>query len=217
MKYFLDCEFIEDGKTIDLISIGLIKENGEEYYAINSDCDLSKASDWVKENVIYKLPPKNCMPTEVSPRLFSESKAWKTKEDIRFEVALFCGCSFDQTFLIRKSLLGLWDKFLLKLDLKKPEYNFYLKEYQEKPEFWAYYADYDWVVFCQLFGTMMDLPKGFPFYCKDIKQLCDNLGNPKLPEQGKGEHNALEDARWNKKAYEYLIDVEKYSHPSMDE
>jgi hypothetical protein len=41
-------------------------------------------------------------------------------------------------------------------------------------------------------------------YTRDIKQLCDDLGNPKLPEQGEGEHNALYDARWNKLAYEFL-------------
>ena len=75
----------------------------------------------------------------------------------------------------------------------------------DKPQFWGYYADYDWVVFCQIFGTMMDLPKGFPMYCRDIKQLCDENGNPKLPEQGKGEHNALADARWNALAYNFLI------------
>jgi hypothetical protein len=55
---------------------------------------------------------------------------------------------------------------------------------------------------------MMDLPKGFPMYCRDIKQLCDELGNPKLPEQGKGEHNALEDARWNRNAYLWLRDYQ---------
>jgi hypothetical protein len=53
------------------------------------------------------------------------------------------------------------------------------------------YADYDWVVLCQLFGAMVDLPKGWPMYCRDIKQWADELGNPQLPEQGKGEHHAL--------------------------
>jgi 3' exoribonuclease, RNase T-like len=77
---------------------------------------------------------------------------------------------------------------------------------EEKPEFWGYYADYDWVVFAQLFGAMIDLPKGWPMYCRDIKQLCDSLGNPKLPEQGKNEHNALADARWNQKAYNFLLE-----------
>lgn len=74
-----------------------------------------------------------------------------------------------------------------------------------KPEFYAYFADYDWVVFCQIFGTMMDLPAGFPMYCQDIKQMADWIGNPKLPEQEEGEHNALADARWNKIAYDFLI------------
>jgi len=44
---------------------------------------------------------------------------------------------------------------------------------------------------------------------RDLKQLCDEKGNPKLPEQGKGEHNALADACWNMKAYEFLERWEK--------
>ncbi len=42
-----------------------------------------------------------------------------------------------------------------------------------QPTFYAYYADYDWVVFCSLFGTMMQLPTGFPMYCRDLKQMVD--------------------------------------------
>lgn len=76
---------------------------------------------------------------------------------------------------------------------------------EEKPEFWGYYSAYDWVVFCQMFGTMMHLPKGWPMYCNDIKQLAKSLGNPKLLEQGKGEHDAFQDACWNKLAYNFLM------------
>lgn len=74
----------------------------------------------------------------------------------------------------------------------------------DKPEFWGYYADYDWVVFCWIFGAMIDLPRGWPMYCRDIKQLCDSLGNPELPKSKNMEHHALFDARWNKEAFEYL-------------
>ena len=42
------------------------------------------------------------------------------------------------------------------------------------PKFYAYFADYDWVVFCWLFGKMIDLPKRFPMYCIDLKQELDN-------------------------------------------
>ena len=72
-----------------------------------------------------------------------------------------------------------------------------------KPEFWGYFADYDWVAFCWLFGCMVDLPNGWPMYCRDLKQLADSLDKPRF-EGPKGEHNALEDARWNKAFYEYL-------------
>jgi hypothetical protein len=74
----------------------------------------------------------------------------------------------------------------------------------EKPEIWAYYADYDWVALCQLFGTMMDLPKGWPMFCRDVKQLAVSLGDPKLPEQRKGEHDALADALWCGLAWDFL-------------
>lgn len=74
----------------------------------------------------------------------------------------------------------------------------------DTPEFWGYYADYDWVVFCWLFGAMVDLPSGWPMYCRDIKQWADQLGCVQLPKQIANEHHALADARWNKSAFEYL-------------
>ena len=175
MKYFFDTEFIEDGKTIDLISIGIVAEDGREFYAENLEADLSKASKWVKDNVIVHL--------------------WSRQQD--------------------KSSANAWIRdggtggLLSHSEIRAEVLRFCLPEIFGKPEFWAYYADYDWVAFCQLFGTMMDLPKGFPMYCRDIKQECDRLGNPRLPEQREGEHNALADARWNRQAWEFLQQVEK--------
>lgn len=162
MKYFLDTEFMESGHLfpVTLLSIGIVCEDGREFYAANGDADRTLANDWVKENVIPFL----------GIDLRDDSwGCWMTHISIARAVADFVG--------------------------------------KDKPEFWGYYADYDWVVFAQLFGSMIDLPKGWPMYCRDLKQLCDSKGNPKLPEQGKGEHNALADARWNKVAFEFLQDV----------
>lgn len=75
---------------------------------------------------------------------------------------------------------------------------------KDKPEFWGYYADYDWVVFCWLFGSMVDLPSSFPMYCKDLKQLADEVDKSKFSAP-KGEHNALVDAIWNEEFHKYLI------------
>ena len=205
VKYWLDTEFIEDGKTIDLISIGIVCEDGRKYYAINSWCDFSKANQWVKENVIAKLPNSFVNPQTASPSEIEGMFYWKDKPTIAKEVAEFFKCIGNPEPIIDN---GLYPRFMRWLGFSsvgiKLKYHW---ECTEKPEIWAYYADYDWVVFCQLFGTMMDLPKGFPMYCRDIKQECDRLGNPKLPEQGKGEHDALADALWNKQAYEFLQGV----------
>ena len=81
-----------------------------------------------------------------------------------------------------------------------------LREGVEKPEFWADYCSYDWVAFCQLFGTMMDLPKGLPMYCNDLRQLAaDRQIDIDYDYPCLGNHNALVDARWVKKAYDYII------------
>lgn len=162
MKYFYDTEFIEDGKTIDLISIGIVAEDGREYYAISTEFNKRKASDWVKENVLKYLPPRFVNPMYESPRLVEASKAWKSREQIKNDILKFVG--------------------------------------DDRPELWAYYADYDHVALCQLFGKMIDLPSNFPMYTRDLKQLLDSVGNPKMEKQ-KDEHHALADARWVRNVY----------------
>lgn len=168
MRCFLDTEFIDSGTNIKLISIGLVLENGLEFYAENSSVDLSMAGEWGKANVL--------------PSLWSRS-ADKKKANLW---SLHGGAGG----LMAHEKIGSAIRLFVPAG--------------DKPEFWGYYADYDWVAFCQLFGTMMDLPDGYPMYCRDIKQWCDQLGNPELPEQGSAAHNALEDARWNMKAWEFL-------------
>lgn len=164
MKIWFDTEFIEDGRTIELLSIGMIRQDGATFYAEPMETDRSRASAWVKENVL--------------PHLHGPIKC---RENIAEQIVEFAG---------------------------------------PNPEFWAYYADYDWVVLCQLFGRMIDLPQGWPMYCRDIKQEADRLEGwmrafnsapdykLRLPEQGKGEHHALADARWNRLAWEFLRDYQ---------
>jgi hypothetical protein len=78
----------------------------------------------------------------------------------------------------------------------------------EKPEFWAYFADYDWVALCGLFGRLMDLPGHWPQFCLDLKQQAYLYGRV-LPEydpalEGLPEHHALGDARWTARAHKEI-------------
>ena len=160
MRYFLDTEFNEMGPhlPIDLISIGIVAEDGREFYAISTEFRAEDCNDWVQKSVL--------------PHLLGTVRAGigqASLKEIREALLKFCG-----------------------------------PERYGRPEFWGYFADYDWVVFCQIFGTMVDLPKGWPMYCRDLEQWCDKLGNPKLPKQASTEHNALCDARWNREVWEFL-------------
>lgn len=75
-RYFYDCEFIEDGRVIDLVSIGVVDEYGREFYAVSTEFDDSRAVPWVRRNVLDKLP---------SPA----DRAWRSRERIRDDLFEF--------------------------------------------------------------------------------------------------------------------------------
>jgi hypothetical protein len=75
-RYFYDCEFIEDGRTVDLVSIGVVDEFGREFYAVSTEFDDSKAVPWVRRNVLDKLPAP-------------ADPAWRSRERIRDELYQF--------------------------------------------------------------------------------------------------------------------------------
>lgn len=74
------------------------------------------------------------------------------------------------------------------------------------PDFWAWYGAYDHVALCSLFGRMVDLPKSFPMFTSDLKQLHKQAGRPEMPRQPEGLHNALDDARFNVVRYNFLME-----------
>lgn len=76
MRYFYDCEFIEDGTTIELVSIGVVAEDGREFYAVSTEFDPTRANDWVRRNVLDKLPPP-------------ADPAWRSRERIRADLLEF--------------------------------------------------------------------------------------------------------------------------------
>ena len=76
VRFFFDCEFIEDGERVDLVSIGVVDETGREFYAVSTEFDGSRAIPWVRRHVLDKLP---------SPA----DPAWKPRHRIRDELHAF--------------------------------------------------------------------------------------------------------------------------------
>jgi 3'-5' exoribonuclease Rv2179c-like domain len=178
VKFYFDTEFIEDGKVILPLSIGIVAENGSEYYAEFANTPLWDANEFVKENVFPNLKSYDpsydyLTPVDLSEGLTHIAPEFRAKytEEIKKDILAFCG---------------------------------------ESPELWAYFADYDWVIMCQIFGRMVDLPKdhGWPMICLDIKQemVMANLTKKDIPFDQSETHNALDDARWNAKAHAWLED-----------
>ncbi|KAA1252228.1 polyadenylate-specific 3'-exoribonuclease AS [Mycobacterium simiae] len=82
MRYFYDTEFIEDGCTIELISIAMVGEDGREYYAVSTEFDPQRAGSWVRAHVLPKLPAP-------------ASKLWRSRRQIRVDLEDFLGVHRD--------------------------------------------------------------------------------------------------------------------------
>lgn len=213
MKYFIDTEFIEGfhkpmfGKRrhhIDLISIGIYAEDGRAYYAISREYNFNDADPWVQANVIMPMYIK-AVSGDPRNHCTAETFQWhygKPNKIIKEEVYKFI-----LPYVRGLGSISNGEEIYLSIN---------------PPEFYGYYADYDWVVFCSLFGRMIDLPKGFPMYCRDLKQIFDSkisemeiaaigyeaavkrLKNKEGYPVQKDEHNALSDAKWNYELYKWL-------------
>lgn len=201
MNFYLDTEFHEYAKfqkipTIELISIGIVTEWDSSYYAISKDFDMQAAWDnqWLRDNVLKSIFADLCkLAKDETTYQFSYTHLTlllriygKTNKQIAEEIKAFV-----YSYVVdNPDTVTNWDEVTRKSPIK----------------FWAYFADYDWVVFCWLFGRMIDLPKGFPMFCYDLKQSLeyDSLKKDIIPA-AEGEHNALSDAIWNKRLHAEIL------------
>ncbi len=183
MRIFYDFEFLENGQTIEPISVGMVTDDGRELYAVFEEtgsgelhrriCDHT----WLMEHVVPSLP----LAFGTVPRAPGGGVGGSFVLDWSSNLVM-------PRRMIRNAVRDLFDATV-------------------KPELWAYYGAYDHIALMQLFGRMIDRPSRMPMYTNDLKQLCNQLGDPKLPPQEAGEHNALEDARWNKLVHRFLAGI----------
>jgi hypothetical protein len=182
MRYFYDFEFLEDGHTIDPISVGVVAEDGREFYAVNRSAywDRICKHSWLRENVLPHLP----MNDDGFSTFLTGSPLDISRPEVKYR---------------NQIADDLLDFFLADG----------LGTSRRVRELWAWFGSYDHVALCQLWGRMIDLPDGIPMFTHDIKSLAERLGNPKLPAQPKsGLHNSLADARHNKVVFDHLLKLE---------
>ena len=177
-KFFYDCEFHEDGKTIDLISIGIVNyETGDTFYAVSNEFDTARVAKhwWLMENVMSSIDHDTVFaegfdgkPITLDLKITDE--AAMSREEIKRGVLEFVSAG-------------------------------------QPAELWAWYSAYDHVCLAQLFGKMIDLPPEVPMVTYDIKQVHKLAKYCDMPKQPEGLHNALSDAKFNVVRYDYLMGV----------
>lgn len=87
-RLFFDCEFIDCGHHIELLSIGIVRDDGQTYYAEPAEADFTQASPWVKQHVMRSM--LRCQPGEdINP---AEWEATVTpRAQIAAEIESFAG------------------------------------------------------------------------------------------------------------------------------
>ena len=186
MTLFLDTEFTGLRQSAELISLALVSENGEWFYAEFTDYDAAALSGWHKEHVLPYLF------LEQGKRPGYAKEGGTVARGTRAEV--------------KEALAGWMAQF-------------------EKTEVWADVPAYDWVLFCELFGGALHLPKQIFYMPFDFATFLKAQGrDPDAPRESLAEewagrhegarHNALYDAFLLREGYRNLAAVEekKFEH-----
>lgn len=175
-----DTEFIENGRTIDLISIGLVAGDGREYYAVNSGID-----DWPDEELHKRISGHEWLMKNVVPHL----PLARPEHPSKFEQKWYWSLDKRSTLVrphwvianeVRDFITGPGPEMLPDVEL------------------WADYAAYDHVALAQLWGSMTRLPESIPMWTHDLRQEAErrDVTDSELPPlPGATAHNALDDAR----------------------
>lgn len=184
MDFFLDTEFVDTGDQILLISLGLVREDGEYGYWINGDdgiIDQAVHHDWLRENVVKHLPVK---------------------------------VGYNKFYQPPVAVSWSWDMAHPEIGAVKPrkmiaqQVQAAIGMAPGNPTLWAWYSAYDHVALAQLFGRMIDLPSYIPMLTCDLKQEAMRLGDPQVPEHTGRVHHALDDARHDREIRRFLLEFE---------
>ncbi|MFB7707868.1 3'-5' exoribonuclease domain-containing protein [Streptomyces sp. NPDC056105] len=181
-----DWEFLEDGRHIDPISIGMTADDGREYYAVNA---LLAERSWRGWRLRRRIRKHKWLMENVVPHLPQPHGDWRNQ-------------------MPQSWLFNYLDPAVKPIERIADEVMDFIRATGPDVELWASYGAYDHVALAQLWGRMIDLPEGVPMFTHDIQQERARLGIPwdALPQQESGEHNALSDARHNQTVRRWLAE-----------
>jgi hypothetical protein len=185
MKIFFDTEFTGLHKGTKLISIGMISEDAQTFYAENGRFENgfhSKEDEaWIETNIIPNL------------KFYGKGRGWNNSM-LDFDHTGSRSDAYGEMWLIRDRLTDWLERF-------------------ESVEMWSDCLAYDWVLFNHLWGHAFNIPKHVYYIPFDICTLMKIKGvDPDINREefagmtvGAEKHNALWDARVIKACHDKLI------------
>lgn len=191
MNIFFDTEFTGLHQNTTPISIGLVSEDGDTFYAEFTDYDACQVDQWIQANVIDNL-------TLLEGIVFADEK------DMRVS-----GPRAKVEHYLRKWLLEQSTKNAVYGDMR----NIFPDRHPQKLEMWSDCYAYDWVLFCDLFGGAMSVPDCVYYIPFDLSTLFKVKGiDPDIdreeyagPTDESHKHNALWDAKVIKACYDKAV------------
>lgn len=186
MNIFFDTEFTGLHKNTTLVSIGLVSEDNKSFYAEFTDYDKGQVDEWLETNVIRKTWLYANPQAEPSGEV--EEGKWA-------DVHVFGPKDFVKRCL--EEWLGQFHK-------------------SYRIEMWGDCLAYDWVLFCDLWGSALRLPKKIYYIPFDlctlmlINEVDANISRERFCGEGALfddlKHTAIWDARVIKACYTRITD-----------
>jgi len=188
MKVFFDTEFTGLHKGTTLISIGMITEKYETFYAEFTDYDKSQVDSWVQDNVMDNLYILNGNSGNYAHTIAIEGFAETSQ-----------GMIAGNKEFVKKRLTD-WLELIS-------------NRYGEKLEMWSDCLAYDWVLFNDIFGTAFDIPECVYYIPFDIctlfkiKGIDPDISREEFAGESMRKHNAYADAVVIKACYKKLVKI----------
>jgi hypothetical protein len=195
-KLFLDTEFTGLHKNTTLISIGIISENGETFYAEFTDYDKTQIDEWLQENVIANL--------ELTDKITKVNDSWEAWDSDTGKYGNALAFALAEKNMKQFRCIG-------KTPMIKNRLEKWLSQF-EQIEFWSDCLAYDWVLFCDIFGGARNIPENIFYIPFDLSTKLKAAGvDADINREVYAEivllnltkkHNALFDAKTIKLCYE---------------
>lgn len=177
---FLDTEFTGLAQNTSLISLALVADTGEEFYAEFTDYNKTQVSEWIQNNVVNKL-------------LFNHYTIWHAQEG----KTLFIKNNTDEILCELKKWLAKFQFIEIWADVLAYDWVLFCELFGgalQVPDN-IFYAPFDLATAFRTKGLIEPLSK----YERDMRRF-EYAGIP----DGR-QHNALEDARVEYLCYKKLI------------